>query len=105
MGLSVSSNLTGFQKSFFGIPFVHIDSSANTNSNHNPPYTTTSLGGHITPFFGASGALVEVTTNNVYVKSGGQWVQCLTIHVNINGNWRRVSNDNFYVKDGNFWKD
>jgi len=104
MGLYVSSNLTGFQKSFFGIPFVHIDASANTDSNNNPPYTTSSFDG-ISVFFGASGAVAEITTNNVYVKSGGAWVQCLTIHINVGGTWRRVSKDNFYVKDGNLWKD
>lgn len=104
MGLYVSSNLNSFQKSFFGIPFVHIDASASTDSINSTPYTTTSFGS-ITRFFGASGAVAEITTNNVYVKSGGQWVQCLTIHVNISGTWRRVVSDNFYVKDGILWKD
>lgn len=84
-----------------GMPFVNIEASTVSDTKNIDTVYYTNLG----PFFGGTGGVSQVITNNVYVKrSDGSWAQCVEIHVNINGSWKRAVNDVFYIRTASSWR-
>jgi hypothetical protein len=83
-----------------GLPFVNIEASTTADTTTFISYFT-----NFGIFYGATGAVATISTNNVYVKKAdGSWVQCLEIYANVSGSWKRVDRDNFYIKEGSSWK-
>lgn len=88
-----------------GRPYISIDSNSAVNSANVNKYLY--FGGiyeRVHYYIGATGQQTTVTTNNVYVKDGGVWKQCVSVHIKVGGVYRRLENDKIYTKVGTSWK-
>lgn len=86
-------SVKSFEFLHFGQPYIRFET--NTNANTLDGGYTDGRKGF---FVGASGSVATISTNNVYVKTGTGWTNVQEIYVNVSGNWKRVVNDNFFVK-------
>ena len=78
----------------YGRPFVKFEASDASNTREDTQFFD-----NFGFFVGASGVQAVITTNNVYIKTANGWVNAQQVYVNVNGNWKRVSNDKLFVKN------
>lgn len=102
MAILDGGSVKGFELIQYGRPYTKFDvNSAAESTNLNGDFLDDQNGF----FVGASGVVVTITTNNVYVRQASGWTNVQEIYVNVSGTWKRVSNDKFYVKTaGGPWR-
>lgn len=95
-----SSSLFGLDYWSAGAPYLDLDSNSTVSSLTTNYYYRS----NILRYTGSPGVNVTVSTNNVYVKDGGVWKQCVSVYVKVGGTYRRLENDKIYTKVGVSWK-